>query len=86
MEPMEAATSLISGLLLQKVYVYYANVKLLSGNNLNLNDEDGIYSSTASSCAELAADADFTCFKSGTLIELRLLYPKDIKVLEETAK
>ncbi|KAI1399400.1 putative dimethylaniline monooxygenase [Hypoxylon fuscum] len=73
-------------LVAEKVYVHRGDVKLLNGNELYLNDEDG----THFPCDAILCGTGWECgldmFDNRTLMELGLPYPKDIEPQEETAK
>ncbi|KAI1416787.1 putative dimethylaniline monooxygenase [Hypoxylon sp. FL1857] len=73
-------------LVAEKVYVHRADVKLLSGNELYLDDENN----THFPCDAVLCGTGWKCglgmFDNRTLIELGLPYPKDIEPQEETAK
>ncbi|KAG6358430.1 hypothetical protein INS49_014314 [Diaporthe citri] len=73
-------------LVAEKVYVYRGEVKLLSGNELYLNDEDVTHFPCDAVLCGTGWRHGLDMFDHGTLMALGLPFHKDIEPQEETAK
>ncbi|XXG94240.1 hypothetical protein Hte_000494 [Hypoxylon texense] len=73
-------------LVAEKVYVHRGSVRLLSGNEPYLDDENGTHFPCDAILCGTGWKGGLDMFKDRTLMELGLPYPKDIEPQEETAK
>ncbi|KAK8022517.1 hypothetical protein PG993_013284 [Apiospora rasikravindrae] len=73
-------------LVAEKVYVYRASVKLLSGRELYLDDEDGAHFPCDAVLLGTGWKDGLEMFDKSTRMELGLPFPKSIEPPQETAK
>ncbi|KAI6085551.1 flavin-binding monooxygenase-like protein-like protein [Hypoxylon rubiginosum] len=73
-------------LVAEKVYVYRGDVKLLSGKELYLDDENGTHFPCDAILCGTGWKDGLGMFDNRTFMELGLPYPKDIEPQEESAK
>ena len=68
------------------MHVYRGDVKLLDGNELHLDDENGTHFLCDAVLCGTGWECGLDMFENDTLMELGLPYPKSIEPREETAK